>query len=232
MKNSKRLGTMIFLLMLAVACYAGDLLAKGKPVHGGNSNQEPRARFVFSPSASLTGDVNGFVYEDDPGGVEAYFMGSGNPKLELGDPLRSVVITFDGPDSQCLVAGETYEANGDALWFSGLADESGELIDPSRFLSMGEEDNPFLGYSKMILRFILQDEFDGKDYLWKVVFGDADGSSRVKVTREGDTWHVEGLDYGSSTAIVNRFTIKGKSGGEPLGLCTALIDFDIELIAP
>jgi hypothetical protein len=237
MKDLKRFGTMTLLLLLAVVCTAGTLLAKGKP------NQEPPAVFVFPDllSPSLTGDglepdrdvdpsVDFTTYADHPGGVEAYFMGSGNPKLELGDPVRYLVITFED-DAACGVPGETFYANGDALWFSGLAwDLQG--LDPIEDRFLGMEPVGATGYSKLILRFITEDE-SGKDYLWRVVFGDFEGASRVKVEKTAaDQWRVYGAAGGFSTAHVTRGVTKGKSDFTDFNLCSASIDFDIKLVTP
>lgn len=161
----------------------------------------------------------------------------------------------DNPGS-CAVAGETFYASGDSLWFSGLANQpewrdpdSPDGIDPNyqtidgRFLGMTEGIDT--AYSMMILRFILPDA-SGDDYLWRVIFGDWPGSSGqhpektrviVQVT-ERDTdgnpvaWRILGLENGFSIADVGRGKLKGKQKKDYhdyLGLCSTFIDYDIRL---
>ena len=108
-----------------------------------------------------------------------------------------------------------------------------------------------VGYSMMILRFILPNE-SGKDILWKAVFGDYPNAtnpdtrkSRVRVTvterdiTTGDpiAWHIEGLEPldgiptgGFSAARIRSKNLKGKTVEQDWGFCQTFIDYDIRLV--
>lgn len=271
----KRILTVIYLFLL-VSLWAGSAAAQSSKGGGGRKQTETQAEFLFPFDSNylgldgltwalLTGDgverVDGASLfqnrsETYPG-VVAYFMGSGNPKLTVDDPERNLWIRFeDNTPGSCNVAGQTFYANGDSLWFSQLAnqpdwrDGSGG-VDPNyqtidgRFLGMTADIK--VGYSEMILRFILPND-SGKEILWKVVFGDGpndpdDGRTpvRVSVTSRDSSknpiaWHIEGLDPidgittgGNSVARVTSRNIKGKTVGQDHGLCQTFIDFNLQV---
>lgn len=195
-----------------------------------------------------TGDgLSSYMDSDASGdaGISAYFMGSGNPKLKI-DSLaeRSLIVRFDGEEVGCGLNGTfEAEARGDGLWFSGLSEDENGCVqiysgwDWDRFLSMKTDGSDGTLYSNMILRF-LQTE-NNVDYLYTVEFGKdwcapydppEPESSRVTVTRSGDTWTITGISEGISTASVRKGNVKGKRVTTELGNCSAEIYFQINLL--
>lgn len=242
--------TTLFLLL-------GPGVIFAEKVGKGGGKAETLAEYLFPPvvvdvnddsSPLLTGDARStedgftsYIDSDLYPGVHVYFMGSGNPKLILEDPQeRGLWVRFVGGDCDPRIAGRLFYANGDnnGLWFSGLSwpAEYGtdEGFISGRFLGMMAEEI-LEAYSDMILRFITEE--DGRDYLWKVKFGDVWGgdpatTNPVMVTQISEhLWHIETIielpDNTLSTARVTRLPLrKGKqSEWEDFGLCDTLVDF-------
>jgi hypothetical protein len=254
----KALTLCVFTTLLALAAVPAAFAAKkGKP-----SSNVP-AEFLFPPDSAnnvLTGDndtgVSRYKDSDLDAGISAFFMGSGNPKLQVDEhATRALILRLDGsgPSGVDPITGAQVEcpfgleglpvefhARGDALWFADLnsdPDGTGFKVGDNNFLSMDEGGADLTHYSIMPLRFVVTE--NGTDYLYTVLFGSlpeqGDGfRTRVGITRSGDTWTVTGINTDlQSTARIERTDLSQKGRRrvtEYLGHCNIKVYFDIELL--
>lgn len=262
----KNLTVCVITTLLTLAVMPVAFAAKGGK--GGKPPSNVAAEFLFPLDAAnnvLTGDnesgVSSYKDSDLPSdaGISAFFMGSGNPKLQVDEHAeRTLILRLNGSGPsggvdpvtgapiQCPFGSAevplAIPVRGDALWFAdlnSLPDGTGTTVGDNNFLSMAGDGTDGTYYSMMPVRFLWTE--GGTEYLYSVLFGsqpeNPDGiRTRVSITRLANTWTVTGINPNTdleSTARIKRTDLsqKGKKRvTEYVGHCDIKVDFDIELL--